>query len=65
MRICQRWFALFKSGGFDIENKTRSDEVKKFENVEVLEMHVIYYQLLHQSQTSDGPMTEIEVFVEE
>lgn len=33
LRMCQRWFAHFKRGDFDMEDKKRSGHVKKFENV--------------------------------
>lgn len=35
LRMCQRWFERFKYGDFDIEEKKRPDQVKKFENVEL------------------------------
>lgn len=34
-RTCQRWFARFKSGDFNVENKERPGQVKKFEDAEL------------------------------
>ena len=34
-KTCERWFARFKSGDFDIENKERPDQPKKFEDEEL------------------------------
>ena len=34
-RVCQQWFARFKSGDFDTEDKERSGPSKKFEDEEL------------------------------
>ena len=34
-RTCQKWFARFKSGNFDLEDEERPGEPKKFENEEL------------------------------
>lgn len=34
-RMCQRWFARFKNGDFDVEDKKRSGQPKKFEDEEL------------------------------
>lgn len=34
-KTCQRWFARFKSGDFDVEDKERPGQVKKFEDAEL------------------------------
>lgn len=33
--MCQRWFACLKSGEFDIEDKERPGQVKKFQDDEL------------------------------
>jgi histone-lysine N-methyltransferase SETMAR len=35
VRMCQEWFARFKSGDFDVEDKERPGQVKKFEDEEL------------------------------
>lgn len=35
VRMCQRWFARFKNGDFDIEDKERPGQPKKFEDKEL------------------------------
>lgn len=35
IRTCQEWFARFKSGDFDVEDKERPGQVKKFEDAEL------------------------------
>ena len=34
-RTCQKWFARFKSGDFDLENEERPERPKKFEDEEL------------------------------
>ena len=34
-KTCQRWFARFKSGDFDVQDKERPGQVKKFEDAEL------------------------------
>lgn len=36
VRMCQRWFARFKSGDFDTEDKERPGQEKKFEDEELV-----------------------------
>lgn len=35
VRMCQRWFARFKSGDFDVEDKERPGQAKNFEDEEL------------------------------
>lgn len=35
VRMCQKWFARFKSGDFDIEDKERPGQPKKFDDEEL------------------------------
>jgi len=34
-RTCQKWFQRFKSGDFDVNDKQRSGQPKKFEDIEL------------------------------
>lgn len=38
VRMCQRWFARFKSGDFDVEDRERPGQPKKFEDTELEEL---------------------------
>ena len=35
VRVCQQWFARFRSGDFDVEDKERPGQPKKFEDEEL------------------------------
>lgn len=35
LRMCQRWFARFRDGDFDVEDKERPGQPKKFEDEEL------------------------------